>query len=71
MKALWVKRFWMTAKDYRTLLYEFLYPIVIIIAAMFMMKSNFISDKPYQTMDWSLFSLQANHMCQFPEMILY
>lgn len=46
MKALWIKRFWMTVKDYKTLAYEFLYPIVVIIAAMFLMRINWIADKP-------------------------
>lgn len=56
IQALFVKRFWVTIKDIKTVAYEFIYPIVIIILAMFLMKINWIADRPAQSMDWSLFA---------------
>lgn len=46
----------MTVKDYKTVAYEFVYPIVIILVALFLMRVSWVADRPAQEMSWSLFS---------------
>lgn len=45
----------MTVKDYKTVAYEFVYPIAIIIVVLFLMRVNWIKDRPVVEMDWGVF----------------
>ena len=62
IKALWVKRFWMVVKDYKSVVYEFVYPIAIIILALFLIRTDFMKSKPAQVMDWSVFNEEGRVM---------
>lgn len=49
----------MTIKDYKTVAYEFIYPIAIILIVLFLMRVSWIKDRPIVSMDWSLYESEG------------
>ena len=58
-KAILLKRIRVTYRDLKTMAFEFIFPVVIILLSMFLMQISFIKDSPEQTMSFDLFKSEG------------
>jgi hypothetical protein len=54
-KAILIKRIRITYRDLKTVAFEFIFPVVIILLAMFLLRISFIKDSPAQTINFDIF----------------
>lgn len=59
LKAILLKRIRVTYRDFKTLAFEFIFPVLIILLAMFLMRISFIKDSPEQNVNFDLFKSEG------------
>ena len=58
-KAILLKRIRITYRDLKTMAFEFIFPVLIILLSMFLMRISFIKDSPEQTVSFDLFKSEG------------